>query len=92
MAKARKKTSARAASAKKKKKTGAKKKSGARKKARASNVVNLTALKKQLRDHMKQLSASKSADPSVGQALASLQRAHEDLASICGSTMVIPLA
>ena len=90
MAKARKKTSARAASAKKK--TGAKKKSGARKKARASNVLRLTALKKQLRDHMKQLSASKSADPSVGQALASRQRAHQDLASICGNTMVIPLA
>ena len=88
MAKARKKSSARKpASAKK---TGAKKKS-ARKKA-SSKTLNLNKLKKQIRDHVKMLSAARSADPRVGDALASLQRVHRELASACGNTMVIPLA
>jgi hypothetical protein len=88
VAKARKKSSARKpASAKK---TGAKKKS-ARKKA-SSKTLNLNKLKKQIRDHVKMLSAARSADPRVGDALASLQRVHQELASACGNTMVIPLA
>ena len=88
MAKASKKSSARKpASAKK---TGAKKKS-ARKKA-SSKTLNLNKLKKQIRDHVKMLSAARSADPRVGDALASLQRVHQELASACGNTMVIPLA
>ena len=86
MAKARKKSSAKKpASAKK---AGAKKKS-ARKKA---STLNLSKLKKQIREHVKQLSAARSADPRVGEALASLQRVHQELASACGNTMVIPLA
>lgn len=88
MAKARKKSSAKKpASAKK---AGAKKKSP-RKKA-SSKTLNLRTLKKQIREHVKKLSAARSADPRVGEALASLQRVQKELASACGNTMVIPLA
>ena len=89
MAKTRK--SARKSSAKKA--SGAKK-SGTRKKARkpSPKELDLRPLKKQLRQHMTQLSAAPTAkDERVQSAIANLQRLHDALNVDCDPTMTIPL-
>jgi hypothetical protein len=59
--------------------------------ARGPKELNLRPLKKQLRDHMDQLSRSKSTDPRVQQTIATLQQFHERLNSNCDPTMSVPL-
>jgi hypothetical protein len=81
-----------------KKAVGAKKKTtgGGRKPSRprasGASELDLSALKKQIRDHVDKLKSARTSDRRVTDALASLQRTYSELESSCGSTMVIPLA
>jgi hypothetical protein len=92
LAKARKtvrKTSGGSRKAASKKATG---KKAAKKRATkpAKNELNLGPLKKQIRDHVKRLSAARSSDPRVAGALETLSRAQSELD--CGDSMILPLA
>jgi hypothetical protein len=65
----------------------------AKKRASASkNELNFGPLKKQLKAHVEKLSASRSSDPRVQNALSSLQRLQAELTQECTPTMTIPLA
>jgi hypothetical protein len=55
----------------------------------AKNELNLGPIKKQIRDHVKRLSAARSADPRVAGALETLSRAQSELD--CGDSMILPL-
>jgi hypothetical protein len=94
------KTAGKSGSAKKasgvKKATGAKKKalkarrSGAAKSS-SPKELDLRPFKKQLRAHVETLSASKSTDQRVQNAIASLLRLQDELNEECIPTMTIPL-
>ena len=90
MAKTRKK--AKTSSTKKatavKKAAGGKKKT---KKASSRKELDLRPFKKQLKAHVVRLSASKSTDPRVLDALTRLRQAEDALSDSCGTTMIIPL-
>ena len=69
-------------------------KKSARKPARRGSAkeLNLTPLKKQIRDHVQRLSGAEAVDPRVAEALSTLRRAQSELESACGASMIIPLA
>jgi hypothetical protein len=79
-----------------KKASGAKKAAGGKKKARKSpspKELDLRPLKKQLRAHVAKLSAAPTAkEVRVQNAIANLQRLHDELNQDCEPTMTIPLA
>jgi hypothetical protein len=81
-----------------KKASSAKRGSGRKKTVRAARApkgpkqLNLRPLKKQLRDHMEQLSRARSTDPRVQSTIATLRQFHERLNMDCDPTMSIPLA
>jgi hypothetical protein len=70
---------------------GGKKKAKKAKRAYSPKELDLRPFKKQLKAHVEKLSASKSTDPRVQDALASLRQAQAVLADSCGTTMTIPL-
>jgi hypothetical protein len=76
------------------KKVAAKKtvKKKAAKKAPASTELDLRPLKKQLREHVAKLGASRSSDPRVQSAMGKLQRLYAELDEECIPTMTLPLA
>ena len=73
------------------KKTSGKTKAATRRTRAAKNELNFGPLKKQIKDHVARLSASRSTDPRVQNALVSLQRLQSSLTEECTPTMTIPL-
>jgi hypothetical protein len=71
-----------------KKAAGGKKKA---KKAYSPKELDLRPLKKQLKAHVAKLSASRSTDQRVQNAIATLQRVQAELNEDCDPTMTIPL-
>ena len=73
-------------------KKGAKKSAAKKKTARRPAGIDLRPLKKQIRLHVEKLSAMRSTDPRVTEALARLRGAHREMESSCGDSMIIPFA
>jgi hypothetical protein len=58
----------------------------------APTELDLRPLKKQLREHVEKLTASRSSDPRVQSAMGKLQRLYAELGQECTPTMTLPLA
>ena len=58
----------------------------------APTELDLRPLKKQLREHVEKLTASRSSDPRVQSAMGKLQRLYAELDEECTPTMTLPLA